>query len=385
MQIRVEKRGGDFSTVQEAINAVPYEEKAEIIIGEGVFREKLFCEKRDITFIGAGIDRTVIDFDDYANEIMEDGSKRGTFRSYTAFFGGGRVCVKNMTIKNSAGDGRVVGQAVAVYADADLCLFENVELTGCQDTLFCAPLPVSERQKNGFMGPRLMTKRRLTKQYYKSCYITGDVDFIFGGADAVFDECEIICNDRMHDRRSSSGERVSQSSNEAASASKSGDVTAKDSAASAGRLDKDQIDVTERLINGYITAACGLKENLGFVFRNCRISGASGCEDGSVFLGRPWREEARTVFINCEMDKSIAAERFSGWGGITKDEPLTFYGEYGTKITASGDSSCGGTAEDDTVILFDNSRKNPWVRDIDAQLASDLSARADEVVKAVLG
>ncbi len=316
---------------------------------------------------------------------MVDGSKRGTFRSYTAFFGGGRVCVKNMTIKNSAGDGRVVGQAVAVYADADLCLFENVELTGCQDTLFCAPLPVSARQKNGFMGPRLLTKRRLTKQYYKNCHITGDVDFIFGGADAVFDDCEIICNDRMHDRRSSIGESVSHSGSEAASAPKSGDPAAKDSAAGAGRLDKDQIDVTERLINGYITAACGLKENLGFVFRNCRISGAPGCEDGSVFLGRPWREEARTVFINCEMDKSIAAERFSGWGGITKDEPLTFYGEYGTKITASGDSSCGGTAEDDTVILFDNSRKNPWVRDIDAQLASDLSARADEVVKAVLG
>lgn len=369
MQIRVEKSGGDFSTVQEAINAVPYEEKAEIVIGEGVFREKLFCEKRDITFIGAGIDKTVIDFDDYANEVMEDGSKRGTFRSYTAFFGGGRVCVRNMTIKNSAGDGRVVGQAVAVYADADLCLFENVEMTGCQDTLFCAPLPVSARQKNGFMGPRLMTERRLTKQYYKNCHITGDVDFIFGGADAVFDGCEIICNDRMHD----------------SSFSKNGDLTVKDSAASAGRLDKDQIDVTERLINGYITAACGLKENLGFVFRNCRIYGAPGCEDGSVFLGRPWREEARTVFIDCEMDASIAPERFSGWGGITKDEPLTFYGEYGTTILSSGDGACSTISEDGSAHALDDSHKNPWVRDIDAQLASELSARADEVVRAVLG
>ena len=130
MKIRVEKNGGDFSTVQEAVNAVPYGEKAEIIIGEGTFREKIFCEKSDITFVGEGIDKTVIDYDDYANEVMEDGSKRGTFRSYTAFFGGGRVHVRDLTIRNSAGDGRVVGQALAVYADADVCFFENVKMTG---------------------------------------------------------------------------------------------------------------------------------------------------------------------------------------------------------------------------------------------------------------
>ena len=115
-------------------------------------------------------------------------------------------------------------------------MFENVKMTGCQDTLFCAPLPVSARQQNGFMGPRMMTERRLTRQYYKNCEITGDVDFIFGGADAVFDDCFITCNDRMYGR----------------------------SAAGSGQagVDKDQIDVSERIINGYITAACGLKDNL---------------------------------------------------------------------------------------------------------------------------
>ncbi len=346
LEIRVAKSGGDFSSIQEAIEAVPYEESAKIVIGEGVFREKIFCEKKDITFVGAGIDKTVIDFEDYANEVMPDGRKRGTFRSYTAFFGGKRVEVRDMTIRNSAGDGRVVGQAVAVYADADVCLFENVELNGCQDTLFCAPLPRAERQKNGFMGPRGMTERRLTKQYYKNCIITGDVDFIFGGADAVFDQCRIICNDRLH----SGFENI---------------------AVAGGKLDKDQIDVTERLVNGYVTATCGLAEDLGFVFRNCEITGAKGCEDGSVFLGRPWREEAKTVFLNCACDKSIAPERFSGWGGITKDEPETFYGEFGTRLI-DGEQ-------------VDLSHKNPWVKDIDEKLAGEISARADEVMKVCLG
>ena len=372
LEICVEKNGGDFSFVQEAIDAVPYEESAVIRIGEGVFREKLFCEKKDITFVGAGIDKTIIDFDDYANEIMEDGSKRGTFRSYTAFFGGKRVAVKDMTIRNSAGDGRVVGQAVAVYADADVCLFENVEMNGCQDTLFCAPLPRAERQKNGFMGPRVLTERRLTKQYYKNCIITGDVDFIFGGADAVFDDCKITCNDRMHgsnrmlDVMGAAGSKVAK-----VGAGNGGASGAGQGVAGAGKLDKDQIDVTERLVNGYITAACGLSGDLGFVFRNCTVTGAKGCEEGSVFLGRPWREEARTVFLNCACDKSVAPERFSGWGGITKDEPQTFYGEFGTRLV---DGIVAGE-------LVDLSSKNPWVKDIDEALAAELSKRADEVVK----
>ncbi|MBE5828226.1 MAG: pectin esterase [Butyrivibrio sp.] len=373
LEIRVEKNGGDFSFIQEAIDAVPYEESAVIRIGEGVFCEKLFCEKKDITFVGAGIDKTVIDFDDYANEIMEDGSKRGTFRSYTAFFGGKRVAVKDMTIRNSAGDGRVVGQAVAVYADADVCLFENVEMNSCQDTLFCAPLPRAERQKNGFMGPRVMTERRLTRQYYKSCIITGDVDFIFGGADAVFDDCRIVCNDRMHgsnrmlDVMGAAGSRVAK--------------------VGAGKLDKDQIDITERLVNGYITAACGLSGDLGFVFRNCTVTGAKGCEEGSVFLGRPWREEARTVFLNCACDKSVAPERFSGWGGITKDEPSTFYGEFGTRLVdgvAADDCGTGAQKVPGNGELVDLSNKNPWVKDIDEGLAVEISKRADEVMKACM-
>jgi len=60
------------------------------------------------------------------------------------------------------------------------------------------------------------------------------------------------------------------------------------------------------------------------------------------------------------MDESIAPERFSGWGGITKDEPSTFYGEFGSV----------------TVSLI---QKNPWVRDIDESLASEISRRADAV------
>lgn len=381
LEIKVAKSGGDYATVQEAVDAVPYEESAVIRIGAGVYREKIFCEKKDITLIGAGIDETVIDFDDYANEVMADGSKRGTFRTYTVFFGGQKVNVTNMTIKNSAGDGRVVGQAVAVYADADICMFENVKMTGCQDTLFCAPLPVSARQQNGFMGPRMMTERRLTRQYYKNCEITGDVDFIFGGADAVFDDCIITCNDRMYGRSAAGTEQAGagQVSTDINGAGKAKGTER--SSTSASGVDKDQIDVSERIINGYITAACGLKDNLGFVFRNCRISGAAGCEKGSVFLGRPWREEARTVFLDCIMDESIAPERFSGWGGITKDEPNTFYGEYGTRVVSGLQAGADAQNAMDSSKVVSLDHKNHWVRNIDEATAEEISRLADDVVR----
>ena len=49
---------GDFASVSEAVLAVPYACAAEIRIGPGVYREKLVCEKQDITLIGAGMEST---------------------------------------------------------------------------------------------------------------------------------------------------------------------------------------------------------------------------------------------------------------------------------------------------------------------------------------
>ena len=68
---------------------------------------------------------------------------------------------------------------------------ENVNLYGNQDTLFTAPLPLQEREQNGFRGPRENTPRLDTVQYYKNCTIRGNIDFIFGGANAVFDTCTL--------------------------------------------------------------------------------------------------------------------------------------------------------------------------------------------------
>ena len=49
---------GHFATIGEAVQAVPYDTPARILIGPGTYREKLSCEKQDITLQGAGMTET---------------------------------------------------------------------------------------------------------------------------------------------------------------------------------------------------------------------------------------------------------------------------------------------------------------------------------------
>ena len=192
LKITVQRDGtGDFTTISEAVLAVPYECEAEIEIGPGIYREKLVCEKQNITLRGAGADQTRVVWGDGGKLPHPDGRPTHTFRSYTAFFGGENLTVEDLTIENDAGPGAQVGQAVAAYVDSARVVFRRVKLLGNQDTLFCAPLPEKEREKDGFLGPRGLAPRRASAQYYHKCEIAGDIDFIFGGADALFEQCTL--------------------------------------------------------------------------------------------------------------------------------------------------------------------------------------------------
>lgn len=145
---------GQFTTISEAVLAVPYDCPAVIRIAPGIYREKLVCEKKDITLAGAGMDATRLVWNDGGKLPHPDGRPTHTFRSYTAFFSGEKLRVEDMTIENDAGPGAKAGQAIAAYVDSARAAFDRVRLLGNQDTLFCAPLPEKEREKDGFLGPR---------------------------------------------------------------------------------------------------------------------------------------------------------------------------------------------------------------------------------------
>ena len=274
---------GDFVTLGEAVQAVPYEIPAQILIGPGTYREKLFCEKGQIALKGAGMDKTRLVWGDGGKLPHPDGRPTHTFRSWTAFFGGESVTVEDMTIENDAGPGSVAGQAIAAYVDSRRAIFRRVRLLGSQDTLFCAPLPEKEREKDGFLGPRVFAPRQPSAQYYQSCEIAGDIDFIFGGADALFEQCVL----RSVDNGPGQGD-----------------------------------------CRGYVTAPSTAPDGLGFVFWDCDF--VSDCPAGSVYLGRPWRPAGKTAVVECRLGAHIAPAGFCPWNSRTDWDRSAFAEEGNT-------------------------------------------------------
>lgn len=112
-----------------------------------------------------------------------------------------------------------------------------------------------------------------SRQYYRNCYIEGTVDFIFGWSTAVFDSCQLFCK-----------------------------------------------------AAGYVTAASTEESTrVGFVFRNCRVSGTA--PEHSVYLGRPWRPFAKVVFTGCELGSVIRPEGWHNWDKV-ENERTAYFAEY---------------------------------------------------------
>lgn len=249
-QFVVAKDGsGDFKFIQDAINAMRVFPLAPITlyIKNGVYNEKieLSANNTDVTFIGESVDKTIITYNDYSGR-----GKMGTFDSYTAKISGNRFRAENITFANSAGR---VGQAVALYVDADKAVFKNCKFLGNQDTIY-----------NG---------GEYSRQFFVDCHIEGTTDFIFGPATAVFKNCTIF-----------------------------------------GKT------------NSYITAPNTPKDKeFGFVFLDCKV--IVNEEVDKLYLGRPWRAWAKSVFIRSELPKQIAAEAWDNWGNA-ENEKTAYFAEY---------------------------------------------------------
>ncbi|GAA4853908.1 hypothetical protein GCM10023310_36050 [Paenibacillus vulneris] len=163
--------GGDFRTVQAAVDASPdgSDQTITIYIKNGVYEEKLIVpkEKRNLHLIGESREGVILTYSDNAKTLGEDGEPLGTFRSSSTYFHGDDFTAEQLTIRNASGQG--TGQAVAVFVTGDRAVFRHVTMLGFQDTLYTGE----------------------SRQYYDECRIEGDVDFIFGPACAVFQRCEI--------------------------------------------------------------------------------------------------------------------------------------------------------------------------------------------------
>lgn len=177
---------------------------------------------------------------------------------------GDNFIAKDITFENTAGPAS--HQAVALRSGADHSVFYRCSFQGYQDTLYV----YSQRQ------------------FYRDCDIYGTVDFIFGDATAIFQNCNIVA------RKPMSGQKIT--------------VTAQ------SRSDPN--------------------ENTGMVFHGCRIAGVSSFEN---YLGRPWKEYSRVVVMKSELT-DIHPAGWCPWSGSFGLKTL-YYAEY---MNTGGGAATGG-------------------------------------------
>lgn len=271
---------GDFTSIQAALDTISPDNTSEIIlkIHNGIYKERVTVSVPYVTFVGESREDTILTYDLYARMPSEDIGKLGTFRSYSCMIDTHDFTAMNMTFENSSGPGVDVGQALALYVDGDRIMFDNCRFLGGQDTIFTGPLPPKEVEPNGFIGPKQFAPRINGRHYYRNCYIEGDIDFIFGSAAAYFEKCEFFSKN------------------------------------------------TGSPINSYVTAASTPEgQEYGYVMESCRFTG--NCPPHSAYLGRPWREYAKTVLLNCWMDEHICPEGWHDWGK-EKAHTTALYAEY---------------------------------------------------------
>ena len=174
---------GDYMTVQEAIDACPdysHAEITDILIRKGVYHEEVNIphSKFRLHIVGEDAENTVITYGKYAEQLWPGRDfKIGTSGSATIYIHASYITFENLTFENSAGEGKAVGQAVAVFTDGDFLFFKGCRFLGNQDTLYT----YGRYGKNG----------GIKRNYFLDCYIEGTTDFIFGPSIAYFENCLI--------------------------------------------------------------------------------------------------------------------------------------------------------------------------------------------------
>lgn len=281
--IAAEDGTGDFTTVQGAIDAVPdnNNERIVIYIKEGLYHEKILIpkDKAKISLIGENKETTILDFNETPKIQHSSDELFNTWGSASTIVLSDDFTAENITFNNSALIG--TGQALALRLEGDRMIFTNCNFISHQDTLFA----------NGD-----------GRQYFYNCYIEGDVDFIYGSATAVFEDCDIV---------------------------------------------------NVRETGGYITAASTPEEReFGFVFINSRISG--DVNPGSVWLGRPWRPYSHTAYINCYMSEVVQPTGWHNWGKISNEATARYleYKSYGPGANPNGRVSWSRQLTDEEAELY---------------------------------
>ncbi|XP_048135714.1 putative pectinesterase/pectinesterase inhibitor 28 [Rhodamnia argentea] len=250
---------GRFRTINEALKHIPLKSNKTFVIHikAGVYKEQVVFDKKmtNVMVVGDGPTKTRISF----NKNYVDGLT--TFKTATVSVFGDHFIARDIGFENSAG--AIKHQAVALLVQSDMSVFHNCHMDGYQDTLY------------------VHTKR----QFYRDCTISGTIDFVFGDAAAVFQNCKMLVRKPLDNQQCI--------------------VTAQ------GRKERRQASA--------------------LILQNCTITAAPSYapvkRQFRSYLGRPWKIYSRTIIMESYIDDVIQPEGWLPWLG---DFGLNtcFYTEY---------------------------------------------------------
>ncbi|KAK4745515.1 hypothetical protein SAY87_011827 [Trapa incisa] len=253
---------GNYSCIQAAIDEAARRDsmnsKFVIYVRRGVYAENIQVgiNNSNIVLIGEGMRYTIIT----GNRSVKGGYT--TYSCATAGIDGLGFMARGLTFRNGAGPHK--GQAVALRSASDLSVFYRCGFEGYQDTLFV----------------------HSQRQFYRECIVYGTIDFIFGNAAVVFQNCIIYV------RRPLNGQANM--------------ITAQ------GRNDPYQ--------------------NTGISIQNSRVLAAADLQPVirafKTYLGRPWQQYSRTMYMKTYLGSLVSPVGWSTWEGSDYALDTLYYGEY---------------------------------------------------------
>ena len=248
----------EFHTLNDAVEVCRafMEYKKVIFVKKGTYKEKVIIPSwlTNIEIVGEDRDQTIITYDDHANLPM------ATYHPSTLY--------QRPALEGAQEQQSKIGTFRTYTVKVEGCdiTFRNITIENNAAKLGQAVALHTEGDRLKFINCRILgnqdtvyTGMENTRLYFKDCFINGTTDFIFGPSTAWFEGCEIRSK-----------------------------------------------------VNSYVTAASTPKYiKYGYIFNNCRLTADEGVD--KVYLGRPWRAYAHTLFMNCDLGKHIVGEGWQNW------------------------------------------------------------------------
>ncbi|RZC01383.1 pectinesterase 3-like [Glycine soja] len=247
---------GQFRTIGEALRLVKKKSEKRFVVHvkEGRYVENIDLDKNtwNVFIFGDGKEKTVV----VGSRNFMDGTP--TFETATFAVKGKGFIAKDIGFVNNAGASK--HQAVALRSGSDRSVFFRCSFDGFQDTLYA----------------------HSNRQFYRDCDITGTIDFIFGNAAAVFQNCKIMPRQPLPNQFNT--------------------ITAQ------GKKDPNQ--------------------NTGIIIQKSKFIPLGNNLTAPTYLGRPWKDFSTTVIMQSDIGSFLKPVGWISW--VSNVEPVStiFYAEY---------------------------------------------------------